>query len=147
MYFLHSLAVDLPPFPSKLSLSELTKSSNKHLVASSHIKILFPGPLIQPVNSSETKIKRPTYYRCCKAILGFTVLVLVFLFFVFFYFHISHNAPYLPPTPITMLLQNFFLWAGRGGGGQIRCIMGSPRESQSLLSLRWSWERLWDGML
>ena len=82
-------------------------------------KILFPGPLIQPVNSSETKIKRPTYYRYCKAILGFTVLVLVFLFFVFFYwwirvrhFHISHNAPYLPPTPKTMLLQNFFLWGG-----------------------------------
>ena len=28
----------------------------------------------------------------------------------------SHNAPYLPPTPKTMLLQNFFFWRGGGGG-------------------------------
>ena len=28
----------------------------------------------------------------------------------------SHNAPYLPRTPKTMLLQNFFL--GGGGGGR-----------------------------
>ena len=141
-------------------------------------KILFPGPLIQPVNSSE-RAREDTKTHLLSFLqsdFGFHCFSVRFLFFVFFYwwirvrhFHISHNAPYLPPPPPpppplkfcitfvfyfswlppppppprkfcitfvfyfswllqpyqeklkTMLLQNF--------AGQIRCIMGSPRES------------------
>ena len=118
-------------------------------------KILFPGPLIQPVNSSE-RAREDTKTHLLSLLqsdFGFHCFSVRFLFFVFFYwwirvrhFHISHNAPYLPPPPPlprkfcitfvfyfswllqpyqeklkTMLLQNF--------AGQIRCIMGSPRES------------------
>ena len=74
-------------------------------------KILFPGPLIQPVNSSERRYKDPPgswthLLSLLQSDFGFHCFSVRFLFFVFFYwwirvrhFHISHNAPYLPPPP------------------------------------------------
>ena len=144
----------------------------------SHLRFCSQGLSFNPSTRAREreKIQRPTYYRSCKAILGFTVLVLGFCFLYFstggygyatstfptmhlicphhphphpplkfcitFVFYFSWLPP--PPPPPrkfcitfvfyfswllqpyqeklkTMLQQNF--------AGQIRCIMGSPRES------------------